>query len=94
MTDVTERDQWFWDHYEYAANETIAFLRDDGIELEGKIVDDIGSGDGIIDLGIARKAKPAELIGFDLNLTDTDHLMKVSKTQGESGELPACLKFR
>ena len=94
MADAETRNKWFWDHYENAASETIAFLREDGVDLAGKRVADIGSGDGIIDLGIARKAGPAELIGFDLNLTNTDHLLKLSSSQGESGELPTQLQFR
>lgn len=94
MDYVETRDKWFWDHYDNAAAETIAFLREDGVDLAGKRIADIGSGDGIIDLGIVRKAKPAQLIGFDLNETNTDHLLRLSTSQGESSDLPAELQFQ
>jgi ubiquinone/menaquinone biosynthesis C-methylase UbiE len=91
--DAGTRNKWFWDHYENAAEETIAFLREDGVDLTNKRIADIGSGDGIIDLAITRKAKPSQLVGFDLNLTNSDYLSRLSSSQGQSGELPKELQF-
>ena len=84
---------WFWDHYESAANETLEFLRGDGIELEGLRVADVGCGDGMIDLGLAHRGRPAELVGFDLNPVDEGHLLRIAGEAGVATELPPGLRF-
>jgi len=85
---------WFNQHYEEAAGEVIRLFAGADISLEGKRVADVGCGDGIIDLGVARAAHPAQLTGFDLNRTDTDHLLRTAHSAGVSGPLPECLEFR
>src|SRR4051812_31883388 len=68
-------DQWFWDHYEWAANEVVAFFAEDGISLEGGDVADVGCGDGIPDLGIVPRAGPRRFVGFDVNPVRCDLLV-------------------
>jgi ubiquinone/menaquinone biosynthesis C-methylase UbiE len=84
---------WFWEHYEEAANQVTEFLAGDGVSLTGLRVADVGSGDGIIDLAIARGSAPELLTGYDLNLTDAAHLSRLSAREGLPAELPACLRF-
>lgn len=77
----------FWDHVD-AAGQIIDFLAPDNITLEGKQVADIGCGDGIIDLALATKARPSELVGFDVNLTDAEHLLARASAEGFADQLP------
>jgi ubiquinone/menaquinone biosynthesis C-methylase UbiE len=86
-------DTWFHDHFDYAADEISAFLAGYGISLVGREVADVGAGDGIIDLGVALKAKPSRLVGFDVNLTDTGNLLEQARKQGVAEELPPSLEF-
>ena len=48
---------------------SIAVMGGDGIELTGKDVADVGSGDGIIDLGVYERAKPARLVVRMFNIS-------------------------
>ena len=92
-----QRDEswpWFREHYEQAAGEIADFLGGDGISLEGKAVADVGCGDGIIDLGLVHRAKPARLVGFDLEPVDTDSLLAEARAEGVAHKLPAELEFR
>ncbi|MDT4902402.1 MAG: hypothetical protein QOH52_418 [Pseudonocardiales bacterium] len=73
---------WWEAHFDRAAGEVVDFLAGDGIALEGKRVADIGCGDGIIDLGVTLKAKPATLVGFDVQATDVPALEARAKTAG------------
>jgi SAM-dependent methyltransferase len=86
----TEHDpsQWFVDHFEHAAQEIIDFLTSDGIGLEGTLIADIGSGDGIIDFGIAMKARPAKLVGYDVRPTDLDGLRRSAAAAGVTEAVP------
>jgi SAM-dependent methyltransferase len=85
---------WFWDHYEQAAGEVIDFIAGEGISLEGKAVADVGCGDGFIDLGLVHKGKPSLLHGFDVNLTDSGHLLRRATEEGVCNELPWNLEFK
>jgi uncharacterized protein (TIRG00374 family) len=89
-----ESSRWFWDHYDGAAGEVISFLEGDGISLTGRRVADIGCGDGIIDLGVAHRAAPAQLVGFDITPIDLDHLAELASKEGVDPSLPRCLEFR
>jgi SAM-dependent methyltransferase len=89
-----ESARWFEEHFEEAATQIVDFLHGDGIDLDGKHVADVGSGDGIIDLGVMVKARPARLIGFDVVPTDADHLLDLARREGVATELPAGLEFR
>jgi len=91
-----ERDTsaWFAEHYKDAADQIIDFLAGDGISMTGRQVADVGCGDGIIDLGVAHKAEPARLVGFDVLPTDTDWLAERARAEGVCEALPAGLEFR
>jgi ubiquinone/menaquinone biosynthesis C-methylase UbiE len=69
------------------------FLGDDGITLRDRNVADIGCGDGIIDLGVALKACPERLVGFDINVTDVANLAQQARRHGVAHELPRNLHF-
>jgi SAM-dependent methyltransferase len=84
---------WFWEHFDAAADAVIAFLAGDGIDLNGKRVADIGSGDGIIDLALALKSAPAELTGFDIVPTDAERLRAFGEREGVAKALPPNLHF-
>lgn len=83
---------WFHSHVEGAAAEVIDFFGGDGIVLTDKRVADVGAGDGSIDLGIAMKAHPAELVGYDIRPTDVEALRARALDAGIR-ELPANLRF-
>jgi len=68
------QSQWFWDHYDLAATQIAEAFDAEGLSLSGRTVADVGCGDGIMDLGLFDKTRPATLTGFDLNQTDTDYL--------------------
>ena len=91
-----ERDTsaWFAEHYKDAADQIIDFLAGAGVDMAGRQVADVGCGDGIIDLGVAHKAEPARLVGFDLVPTDPDWLLDRARAEGVCEELPSCLEFR
>jgi SAM-dependent methyltransferase len=84
---------WFREHFDEAADAVIAFFEGDGIALRGKEVADVGSGDGIIDLGLALKAEPAHLTGFDIVPTDAERLRELAAREGIAEELPSTLTF-
>jgi SAM-dependent methyltransferase len=87
---------WFQSHYNEAAQQIIDFLAGVKISMTGQDVVDIGCGDGIIDLGLAHKAQPRKLVGYDLDLVDDDirsHLTSAAAQAGVSPELPPCLGF-
>jgi SAM-dependent methyltransferase len=85
--------RWFAEHFDDAAAEIVDFLGGDGISLEGKRVADIGCGDGIIDLGVALKGRPSELVGYDLLDVDTDALLRAARAANVADALPDCLRF-
>jgi len=89
-----EDSAWFSDHFEKAAAEVIDFLGSSGIGLTGRDAADIGAGDGIIDLGVALKAKPAKLVGFDILETDRKRLVALARREDVAKSLPAGLEFR
>lgn len=87
-------DTWFADHYGLAANRMLGFLALDGITIEGKQVADIGSGDGILDLALVHKGRPARLVGFDVNRTHADVLLESARDEGVCDDLPDALEFQ
>jgi SAM-dependent methyltransferase len=86
----TEHDPvvWFAEHYHGAAQEIIDFIEGDSIQLDGKVVADVGSGDGLIDLGFVAKARPAKLVGFDTRPTDVDALRRSTLAAGIGEPFP------
>jgi SAM-dependent methyltransferase len=83
---------WFHEHIDAAA-QVIDFFGGDGIDLAGKELVDIGSGDGIIDLGVALKARPALLTGYDIVPTDVERLRTLAVREGVGDSLPQALAF-
>jgi ubiquinone/menaquinone biosynthesis C-methylase UbiE len=90
---VDDADTWFSSHYDQAAHAVIEFLGNLHFSLTGADVADVGCGDGIIDLGLAHKAQPRQLVGYDVNLTDRDHLKEAAARAGLAPDLPECLEF-
>jgi len=86
-------DQWFWDHYEWAASEVVAFLAEDGLTMADRDVADVGCGDGITDLGLAQRAQPRRLVGFDVNPVREDLLLARATAAGVADVLPPALEF-
>lgn len=86
--------QWFWEHYEWAAGEVVDFTTSAGVQLEGAQVADIGCGDGILSLGFMRVARPARLVGFDVNPVDVDILTTRCRAEGVDPVLPPELEFQ
>ena len=85
--------RWFTQHYDEAADAILAFLAGDGIDLKGKVVADIGSGDGTIDLALAIKGRPETLTGYDIKQTDAAALLHAANVAGAADELPQNLAF-
>jgi ubiquinone/menaquinone biosynthesis C-methylase UbiE len=90
----SQPSSWFGEHYEASAREIVEFLAGDGIELVGRRVADVGCGDGIIDLGLAHRAQPERLVGFDVNPVDKKKLLEQALAEGVADKLPDCLEFR
>lgn len=71
------------------------FVGGDGLCLEDKVVADIGNGDGLIDWGVATALKPRELVGFDLEASESAELLRRLKAQGlATNGLPPNLRFK
>lgn len=85
---------WFTEHYHHAADQVIDFLASAGVTITGRRLADIGCGDGIIDLGVAHKARPEALVGFDIVPTDVGNLARLAETEGVGGTLPENLRFQ
>jgi SAM-dependent methyltransferase len=92
-TTTADPRRWFEEHFEDAADAILDFLGGDGITLEGRRVADIGCGDGIIDLGLALKGHPEELVGYDLMEVDTDALLRAARAAEVADALPGGLRF-
>ncbi|KKK96705.1 hypothetical protein LCGC14_2660080 [marine sediment metagenome] len=86
----TEHDhvRWFWEHYDDAAQQIVDFFADEGLELSGKWIADIGCGDGIIDLGVFHKSKPAKLVGYDVREPDPAALQRIVEAVGLDQPIP------
>jgi len=85
-------EEWFDAHYWEAADHVLSFLAASELGIGGLEVADIGSGDGIIDLGLAIRGEPARFVGYDISPTDPDHLAHIAKAAGID-TLPANLRF-
>jgi SAM-dependent methyltransferase len=85
--------RWFSEHYDDAADQILAFLGSDGIDLAGKVVADIGSGDGIIDFGVYTKGRVGKFVGYDVRPTDVDALRRAVMAAGVAEELPDGERF-
>jgi len=89
---IEDRLKWFRAHHEGAATEILEFIGGAGLSIDARRVLDIGCGDGAIDLGLCKKARPARLLGLDLVQTDIDDLKTLAEAAG-CGEWPRNLEF-
>jgi SAM-dependent methyltransferase len=80
--------KWFVDHYDDAAQQIIDFITSDDIDLADATIADIGSGDGIIDLGVVLKARPTQLVGYDIKPADVEALRRSMTAAGVEEDLP------
>ncbi|MDT0260348.1 class I SAM-dependent methyltransferase [Jatrophihabitans lederbergiae] len=84
---------WWRAHFVDAAGAIVDFFAGDGISLEDKRIADVGCGDGIIDLGVAVRAKPEQLVGFDILDNDVDLLQRRAAQHAGIETLPPNLYF-
>ncbi len=90
----TPESQWFWDHYEWAANEIADFCEQGGVNLTDAGIADIGCGDGIMALGLSERVRPRSLVGFDIVPTNAEQLLTRARAEGAVDTLPDGLEFR
>jgi 2-polyprenyl-3-methyl-5-hydroxy-6-metoxy-1,4-benzoquinol methylase len=86
--------EWFEGHFHEAPNFVLEFLESGGLTLADRDVADIGCGDGIIDLALALRGRPRQLVGYDLNLTRADLLLEQARRYAGIESLPANLTFK
>lgn len=84
---------WFDDHYYGAPRQIVDFLGGDGLDLAGRSVADLGTGDGIIALGLHDLAHPDSIVGFDLHEVDEAALVEAARAHGVAEKLPPGLHF-
>lgn len=84
---------WPEESFTTAAAQVVELFADEGIDLRGTRLADIGCGDGVMDLGVFRQADPALLVGFDLTLVDTSALTARAVAEGVATKLPDGLRF-
>jgi SAM-dependent methyltransferase len=92
MDDSPYNDAWFKDHYLNGPQQIIDFLGGDGISMQGRRVADVGTGDGIMALGLYHMANPACLVGYDIRPVDVGQLQALAMHHGV-GDLPEGLTF-
>lgn len=71
----------------------VAFFGDEGIDLRGTRLADVGCGDGVTDLGVFQRCEPSLLVGFDVSPVDTSSLLARAIAQGAATALPQGLRF-
>jgi SAM-dependent methyltransferase len=86
--------EWFWEKYNDAAEQVVAFCEACDVRLADCDVADFGCGEGSMALGLYRRAAPHRLIGFDLKPVDVQQLSANAKAVGVGPELPPGLEFR
>jgi ubiquinone/menaquinone biosynthesis C-methylase UbiE len=89
----TPESAWFWDHYEWAAGQILEFIAGTGASLQDRDIADVGCGDGILTLGLTRRAGANRVVGFDVNPVNISHLLNHARNEGVSDELPIELEF-
>jgi ubiquinone/menaquinone biosynthesis C-methylase UbiE len=90
----TPESQWFWDHYEWAANQIAEFCEQGGVSLGDSVVADVGCGDGIMALGLFNRVRPRSLVGFDIVPTNAEQLLARARNEGVADVLPDGLAFQ
>ena len=75
--------EWWEEHWIDAVDDVVEFLRPEGIEVSGSELLDLGCGDGIISLGLLRRARAARVVGCDLFEVDQAFLTEKCIEHGE-----------
>lgn len=75
------QDSWWPEHFVGAPTQIVEFLAGDGFSFENKEVLDLGCGDGIISLGLARSGA-GRVLGVDLEAVDQDFLQSEAAKHG------------
>jgi ubiquinone/menaquinone biosynthesis C-methylase UbiE len=73
---------WWQEHYIDAVDQVVDFLAGDGVDLKGARVLDLGCGDGILTLGLYRRAQASSVVGIDLVSVDIAHLTAEAINRG------------
>lgn len=85
-------DNWFFRHFDHAANVIAQEFLKDAPQLKGRILD-VGAGDGITDLGIFLRYQPRELVALDI----VDYINRLPEVATRHGlalkELPSNFVF-
>lgn len=76
--------EWWKEHFVEAVDEMLEFLEPEGVSVAGCEVLDIGCGDGIISLGLLRRAHAARVVGCDLFEVDRPFLAETCIEHGEA----------
>lgn len=84
---------WPDESYREAAAEVVEFFAEEGVDLAGRRLADIGCGDGVMDLGVVHRVAPSELVGFDIAPVDTAALLDRARAAAVASELPPELRF-
>ncbi len=77
---IFERDS-FYARYDDCVNDILSFASEAGITYDNCRLLDVGSGDGIIDLGVAQRTG-SRVFGIDIIMTDRDALIAGSREHG------------
>lgn len=84
---------WPEDSFGDAAAQVVSFFGEEGIDLAGTRLADIGCGDGVMDLGVFQRARPSLLVGFDIAPVDMATLAARAAHRGVATDLPDGLRF-
>jgi len=76
--------EWWDEHFVDAVDGVITFLEPEGASVEGAEILDLGCGDGIISLGLLRRAGAARVVGCDLFEVDRPFLAEKCLEHGEA----------
>jgi SAM-dependent methyltransferase len=87
------RRTWFRQHDDDAATQILTFVSDACVPLAEKAAADIGCGDGILDLRIVHRGRPAKLAGFDIVPTKHRVPLDQARRYGLAEALPPELEF-
>src|SRR5262249_57564907 len=80
--------EWVNEHYHEAAQSIIDMFAGSGHTITGMRAADVGCGDGLVDLGLAHKARPREVVGYDMEPTPVPHLLPIPRLPRPPPRLP------